>query len=181
MNVGFVFFAIVNMCELVNCRPHGQTTRMTVKLAPKTCPEPSEPRTPTLKAITKDWTYQNKIIKRDTKTYYILSSIPFYLESQDLRKPKSTSRATLVLRYQKAMKILEKYFPLEAVSADVCRFDASKLGALRTSHHRTFKSNLALFYRWLSFGLVLFKDLNQINLFLGFDDEPLEFGWFHDV
>ena len=108
------FLAIVNMCELVNCRPHGQTTRMTVKLAPKTCPEPSEPRTPTLKAITKDWTYQNKIIKRDTKTYYILSSIPFYHFSWRVKTSEKRRAQAAPLWYwgtRKPWKSLRSIFP----------------------------------------------------------------------
>lgn len=137
-----VFFAIVNMCELVNCRPHGQTTRMTVSTK-KPAQNPVKPEEQQRQK--QEWKIehiQHKIIKGDIKAYPTVQHplLPFSLERPDLWK-RAAQAAALVSRYQKAMKILEKYFPLEAVRCSPIWW---KLGLLRTSHHLTMKSSLVL-------------------------------------
>lgn len=154
----FIFFAIVNMCELVNCRPHGQTTRMTV-CTKKPAQNPVNPEEQ--QHQNQEWKIehiQHKIIKGDIKAYPTVQHplLAFSLERPELRK-RAAQAAALVSRYQKAMKILEKYFPLEAVRCSPIWW---KLGLLRTSHHLTMKSRLV--YRWLSFGFQKIEPIQSI-------------------
>ena len=171
-----VFFAIVNMCELVNCRPHGQTTRMTVSTK-KPAQNPVKPEEQQHQK--QEWKIehiQHKIIKGDIKAYPTVQHplLPFSLERPDLWK-RAAQAAALVSRYQKAMKILEKYFPLEAVRCSPIWWKLGPIENIPSSHNEIEPRFIDGCH------LALFKKLNQFNLFFGLDDKPLEFGWFNYV
>ena len=107
-----VFFAIVNMCELVTCRPHGQTTRMTVSTK-KPAQNPVNPEEQ--QHQNQEWKIehiQHKIIKGDIKAYYCPASFYHFVWSvQTSEKEQHQAPRTWCPGTRKPWKSSRSIFP----------------------------------------------------------------------